>query len=124
MKWELKDAGIRRPSDLPDHIERRLRFALARFSDRVERVVVFLKDLNGPEGGIDKVCRILAKVRGCGVTLAAVVDTDWITAVDRATHRIGHAVSRDIDRFHRRLGTPRREGDSGGGRFRPPMARA
>ena len=124
MKWELKDAGTRRPSDLPDHIERRLRFALARFSDRIERVVVFLKDLNGPKGGIDKVCRILAKVRGCGVTLAAVVDSDWITAVDRATNRIGHAVSRDLDHFHRRLGTPRRPIDSESGRFGPPMARA
>lgn len=102
MKWELKDSGSRRPHDLADHIDRRLRFALGRFGSRVERLVVFLKDDNGPKGGIDKVCRILAKVRGCGIAMAAVVDSDWIAAVDRATTRIGHTVSRELERQRNR----------------------
>ncbi len=124
MQWELKDSGTRRPKDLPEHIERRLRFALARFGNRVERVVVFLKDLNGPKGGIDKVCRILAKVRGCGVTLAAVIDSDWIAAVDRATTRIGHNVSREIERVRRRHGGDGPSPADGFRQGRPPVARA
>jgi putative sigma-54 modulation protein len=102
MKWELKDRGVRRPADLPDHIDRRLRFALARFGSRVEKVTVYLHDRNGPKGGIDKSCRILAKVQGCGVLLAAVVDSDWIAAVDRATTRIGHTASRQVSRLRER----------------------
>lgn len=102
MNWELKDKGVRRPQDLPDHLERRLRFALARFGSRVEKVTVFLHDHNGPKGGIDKVCRILAKVQGCGMLMAAVVDSDWNTAVDRATTRIGHTVSRQVSRLRDR----------------------
>ena len=124
MKWDLKDAGTRRPTDLPEHIDRRLRFALSRFGNRVERVVVFLKDLNGPKGGIDKVCRILAKVRGCGITLAAVIDSDWVAAVDRATTRIGHNVSRELDRLHRRHGGSGRVPSPGNRSIRPPLARA
>ena len=108
MNWILRDSGVQRPQDLPDHIERRLRFALTRFGDRVERVVVFLKDRNGPRGGVDKVCRILAKVRGCGTTMAAVVDADWIAAVDRATTRVGHTVSRELERTRRRHGGAQR----------------
>lgn len=99
MLWELKDKGVIRPKDLPDHIERRLRFALARFDTRIQKVIVFLHDHNGPKGGIDKVCRILVKTRGCGAVIAAVVDSDWMVAVDRATTRIGHTVSRHIERF-------------------------
>lgn len=99
MKWILRDAGKRRPKDLPDHIERRLRFALARFGERVERVVVFLTDLNGPKGGVDKACRILVKVRGCSVAMALAVDSQWKAAVDRATTRIGNKVSRELDRL-------------------------
>jgi putative sigma-54 modulation protein len=99
MLWELKDKGVIRPKDLPDHIERRLRFALARFSGRIQKVMVFLHDHNGPKGGIDKVCRILVKTRGCGAVIAAVVDSDWMVAVDRATTRIGHTVGRHIERF-------------------------
>jgi putative sigma-54 modulation protein len=108
MKWHLKDQGTRRPADLPDHIERRLRFALARFGSRVEKVVVFLHDHNGPKGGIDKVCRILAKVQGCGAIMATVADSEWTAAVDRATTRIGHTVSRRIGRLRdRQVQAPR-----------------
>jgi ribosome-associated translation inhibitor RaiA len=99
MIWELKDKGVARPKDLPDHIERRLRFALSRFDGRIQKVLVFLQDQNGPKGGIDKVCRVLVKTRGCGTVVAAVVDSDWIVAVDRATTRIGQAVTRQIERL-------------------------
>lgn len=113
MQWELKDNDTRHPRGLPEHIDRRLRFALSRFGDRIERVVVFLKDHNGPKGGIDKVCRILVKVRGCGITIAAVIDSEWIAAVDRATTRIGHTVSRELDRARRRHGASPRGRPSG-----------
>jgi putative sigma-54 modulation protein len=102
MNWLLKDQSSFRPDHLPDHIERRLRFALARFGSRVERVIVFLQDRNGPRGGIDKVCRILAKVQGCGAIMATVVDSDWTAAVDRATTRIGYTVSRQVGRLRDR----------------------
>jgi len=102
MKWLLKDQGVPYPATLPDHIERRLRFALIRFGDRVERVIVFLQDTNGPKGGVDKVCRILAKVRGCGAIMASVADSEWMAAVDRATTSIGHSISRRIGRLRDR----------------------
>jgi putative sigma-54 modulation protein len=105
MIWELKDKGVVRPRELPDHIERRLRFALARFQGRVEKVFVFLHDHNGPKGGIDKVCRILVKTRGCGSVIAAVVDSDWFVAVDRATTRIGHSLGRHIERIREQTGS-------------------
>ena len=120
MNVELKDNGVRRPQDLPDHIERRLRFALARFGGRVEKVTVFLHDRNGPKGGIDKVCRILARVQGCGMLMAAVVDSNWVAAVDRATTRIGHTVSRQVSRLRDRQVASARIPSPG---FRPSFGR-
>lgn len=132
MNWLLKDqvrdqpgdqvgsAGGRRPANLSEHIERRLRFALARFGSRVERVIVFLQDRNGPKGGIDKVCRILAKVQGCGSVMAAVADSDWTAAVDRATTRIGHTVARQVDRARDRHGRSPRAAARG---LRPSFGR-
>lgn len=98
MNWHLKESGVRRPEHLPRYIERRLRFALSRFGTRIGKVCVFLQDRNGPKGGIDKLCRILVKTQGCGVVVAAVADSDWRVAVDRATTRIGQAVSRQVER--------------------------
>ena len=111
MIWHLKDKGVRRPADLPDRIERRLRFALVRFGSRIDKVFVFLHDLNGPKGGIDKLCRILVKTRGCGVVVASVPDSDWYTAVDRATTRIGQTVARHVERHRERFTAADRRGD-------------
>ncbi|NDC64778.1 MAG: HPF/RaiA family ribosome-associated protein [Planctomycetia bacterium] len=98
MHWDLKASGVRLPEGLAVRLGERLGFALERFAPRIERVVVFLHDLNGPRGGIDKACRIVVKIRGCGMVTAGVVDPDWWVAVDRATTRIGHTVSRTIER--------------------------
>ena len=89
MHWELKAAAVHASEGLKDRIDRRLRLALSRFDGRVDHVVVFLKSLNGPKGGIDKSVRILAHIDGVGVVAAMVVDSGWEVAVDRCTDRIG-----------------------------------
>jgi hypothetical protein len=102
MQWELKSAAVPAPEELKDRIDRRLRFALSRFGSRVDRVVVFLKSLNGPDRGIDKSVRILARMEGVGIALAMVVDSEWEVAVDRAADRIGVNVARQLIRHRQR----------------------
>lgn len=106
MHWELKSAAVHASEGLKDRIDRRLRFALSRFDNRVDRVVVFLKNLNGPKGGIDKSVRILARIDGVGIALAMVVDSVWEIAVDRCTDRIGVNVARQLIRHRQRLSRP------------------
>jgi len=102
MQWELKSAAVHAPQGLKDRIDRRLRIALSRFDSRVDRVVVFLQCLNGPNGGIDKSVRILASIDGVGIVLAMVVDSSWEVAVDRAADRIGVNVARQLIRHRQR----------------------
>ena len=66
---------------------------------------MFLK-VNGPEGGIDKSVRILARIEGVGIALAMVVDSGWEVAVDRAADRIGTNVARQISRHRVRSTHP------------------
>lgn len=99
MLWTLKQGRSRVPQELCDHIDRRLRFALARFGPRIARVVVSLDDVNGPRGGIDKACRIVVRLKNGGDVVASVEDVDWEVAIDRATTRIGHTVARDVSRM-------------------------
>jgi putative sigma-54 modulation protein len=98
MLWNLKTAGCNPPAALVHHVERRLCFALSRFSGRIRRVDVFLADENGPRGGIDKTCRIVVRLRDGGDVIAEVSDVDWEIAVDRATTRIGHTTGRELAR--------------------------
>lgn len=103
MNWTLHSNGLTMGPAFKDHVERRLAFALARFGDRISTADVYLEDINGPKGGIDKSCQIVVKVRGVGDVVAAVTDSEWPATVDRAAHRIGHNVSRQLERKRDRV---------------------
>lgn len=98
MLWELHATGIEMDSELKEHADRRLSFALSRFGSRILKTTVYLTDNNGPKGGIDKNCLIVVRLRGLGEVVAEVVDTDWPVTIDRAAARIGHNVGRAVER--------------------------
>ncbi|MCS7304441.1 MAG: HPF/RaiA family ribosome-associated protein [Thermoguttaceae bacterium] len=81
-----------------EHIDRRLAFALDRFQREVERIDVSLADLNGPKGGLDKQCRMVAKLRSDGTVVIEDQDMDFFAVIDRAADRLGHAIQRVIER--------------------------
>ncbi len=86
----LADAAVR------ERIERRLDFALGRFGDQVRRVSIYLADVNGPRGGVDKLCRIAAELPGHGRAVVEGVDDSLSAAIDRTADRVGQAVSRRL----------------------------
>ena len=69
MHVELKTYAVNVGEKLQSRIDCRMRFALGRFGDRIGRVVVLLRDLNGPEGGIDKSVRVLTRIDGVGLVV-------------------------------------------------------
>lgn len=81
-----------------ERLERRLHFALGRFSGHVQRVSVYLSDVNGPRGGADKLCRITAEMPGHGRAVVEGVDDSLMVAIDRTAERVGQAVRRRLDR--------------------------
>lgn len=53
-------------AELQDHVS----LALTRFAPFIDRVLVRLDDVNGPRGGIDKVCRTTVSFRSGGVIVS------------------------------------------------------
>lgn len=89
-----------------NYAERRLSFALGRFSNRVVRVTLTLDDMNGPRGGVDKCARMVIQLsRGepVAITSEAVAVRE---AVDLAVDRAKRAVSRRFDRIRMRRNSP------------------
>lgn len=85
------------------YIERRLGFALGRLQSEVHRVHVFLQDVNGPRGGADLRCRMVACL--CGQELVVEdQDANFEDLIDRTAERLGQRVARTLDRRreHRR----------------------
>jgi ribosome-associated translation inhibitor RaiA len=79
--------------------ERRLRFALSRFADRLDRVTVRLADLNGPRGGVDKQCRIIVRLRPGGEVVIEDTANDVEAVIDRGADRVQRAVARALARM-------------------------
>ncbi|MBM4258519.1 MAG: HPF/RaiA family ribosome-associated protein [Deltaproteobacteria bacterium] len=100
MKIHIRSRALENSKSLHEHIERRVHFALGRFSARIGTVTVMIEDLNGPRGGVDKQCRMTAALTYAGHLRVEVRDTNVSVAADRAADRLGRAVANEIGRSH------------------------
>lgn len=98
MRIEVRGAGFTTSEALRAHLERRLGSAVARRADGILRLVVRIRDENGPRGGLDKRCRIEFELRGGPRQVVEAVAGDFYAAVDAASRRLGRAVDRALDR--------------------------
>jgi hypothetical protein len=96
MNVQLRGQGTELSVALRAHAERCLAFALRRFARRIDRVTVWLEDVNGPRGGVDKRCRIAVRLRPNGVAFVAKSATDAYVAIGRAAGRAGTVVARKV----------------------------
>jgi putative sigma-54 modulation protein len=107
MLIELRSSNIQISVALREHVARRLDFAVGRFAPRVERVIVRLVDVNGPKGGPDKRCRIVARLSPARTVLVEATDSDAYAAVSQAAIRLDERVARALERRRRPVATRR-----------------
>jgi len=98
MRMEIRGRQLDVSEATRQHAERRLRFALGRFSGRVGRVAVRVADVNGPRGGADKRCRIVVWLGRAGTVVVEDCDGDLYAAIDSAADRVGRLVARALHR--------------------------
>jgi len=97
MKMDIHATNFAMTPPLLRHVRSRVTDALAPARASVAGVMVRLRDLNGPKGGVDKRCRIAVWPSRRGSAAAAVVnavDRDLYTAVDAAAAKVREAVRR------------------------------
>lgn len=104
MIIRVVSAPIRATAGFVDHVRSRLDLALDRFADRVDKVLVRVRGVNGARGpgrGPDKKCTIQAVVRGVDPITVEVRGEDFYAVADGAVHKLKRAVSHRIDRSRR-----------------------
>jgi ribosome-associated translation inhibitor RaiA len=99
MRIVMRTHGIPRSPELSGHVERRLRFVLARFDERLERVTVLLSDQNAERGGIDKLCAIAVRSHGGAEVRIEREASDLRTAIDLACERVKQTLTRSFARL-------------------------
>lgn len=118
MRIHVRSRGFELTDALRAYAERRLLFALSRFGGKVASVMLRLDDVNGPRGGPDKRCRVIAHLPPpWGDVRVEELDEDLYAAISRAADRLARAVAREAERQQETRTYP--EGQGGG----PPQRR-
>lgn len=80
------------------YVRRKLGNKFSRFDRTIERVSVRVKDINGPRGGVDQLCRIKVVLRGQPSVIFESRDASLNAAVDGALAGVQRAVHRTTAR--------------------------
>jgi putative sigma-54 modulation protein len=108
MRLEIRRRGVKVSEELRTYLKERLGLALGRFARHIDRVRVYLRDVNGPRGGPGKKCRVVVELPPRGRVIVAGADTVISGAVARTASRAGFAVKRHVKRRRARRRPPRR----------------
>ena len=96
MRLRLAARGIELSADLNDYVRRRAHFSLGRFAGRIRSLSIRLTDVNGPRGGIDKLCDIRVDVGLRQEVIVRERQTSIHGAVAFAMDRAERAVQRQL----------------------------
>ena len=101
MTIDVRVRGIDFTDELHKAVERIIAFAVDRYDTQVDKISVYLADLNGPKGGVDKLCQITANLSRGNPVLILEKGTEILSMVNRAARRLGHRIGRNIQRRRR-----------------------
>jgi ribosomal subunit interface protein len=98
MNLDIHAHGFEMSPSIEQHIRRRLQFACDWARHAVLRVTVKLSDENGPRGGLDKRCTLVASVAGLPELVIEDTRDDLYRAVDCAVDRFSRNLARRLAR--------------------------
>lgn len=101
MQVQIHASGIEVTAVLREQIMQRLGFALSRFDQAIQRIVIHLADENGPRGGVDKHCTLRIKVGGQPELVVTDSEAGVVVAIGRAISRAGRSLARRLQRSRR-----------------------
>jgi putative sigma-54 modulation protein len=96
MKVDVRGRDLDVSDALRAYTQRRLDFAIGSFDPRIIRAEVCIADVNGPKGGVDKVCAIAVCLVQTGWVFATADSASAYSAVDGAASRIRTVIARGI----------------------------
>ena len=88
MELSIRTHDLVLTDALREHIEKRLSFALDGFGDHIQDSLVYLMDLNGPKGGVDKLAQITVRTSKFGDVAVRETATTMPAAINRAVRRL------------------------------------
>jgi ribosomal subunit interface protein len=98
MEFQMVANEFSLTPSLRDHLEQRLRSAFSPLSDKIAKIAVRLRDLNGPRGGRDMLCQVCVTMPGRPEVVIKEVQEDMYAAIDLAVKRAAYRALRLMTR--------------------------
>ena len=102
MEIRVSAHGLRLEAATDAFVRKQARSALQRFEDQVVMVDVFLKDINGPKGGIDKQALFRVRLRNRQVVTIETTRAHLRAAVVVSARTSKRAVRRSLEKSQQR----------------------
>lgn len=99
MQIQVRSKNLYVPAEVRGYVERRVHFALGRFEQKVQSVMVRLEDVNGSRRGIDQQCRIHVKGIPSLNIVAEQTEGNIYAAINGAAERAARAVRKTVGRL-------------------------
>ncbi|MEN3277993.1 MAG: putative sigma-54 modulation protein [Massilia sp.] len=98
MRMTIQTNGFTMTDALRSYTQQRLATALGWARQHMRKLVVWLSDINGPRGGVDKRCKIQVQLDGGRDIIIEDTEADLYAAIDRAAGRADRAVVKRVER--------------------------
>jgi ribosome-associated translation inhibitor RaiA len=105
MDMNVYFSGWRPATTVRDNIAQGMSDALQRFERHIRQVNVYVEDVNGPKGGVDKVCRCVLHLNRMPPLVIEDRDASLIALLDRITNRVAYSLSKRVARNDRSKNT-------------------
>ncbi len=105
MRLYINDKNSLLGNTAVSRIESRTRLAFDKFRNDVRAIVITVEDINGPRGGIDRVCKVLVKLRSRKELFVSDKNSSVSSVVSSAIDRVTRAVRKTVDRRTNRTRT-------------------
>jgi ribosome-associated translation inhibitor RaiA len=96
MELAIRTRDVELTDALREQIERRLELALDTYEDHVQDAFVYLMDLNGPKGGVDKLAQITVRVSRIGELAVRETGTTTSATLNRAARRLKYRLGQAL----------------------------
>ncbi len=99
MHLEMETAdGVEHSPALEEHLRGRLERIDRRFGDRITRIEAYFKDERPGKGGVDKHCRLEARLAGTDPVLAEALQENVYDAATAAAEKLETVIDRHLAR--------------------------
>ncbi len=102
MNTQIHSNDITLNNTLHKFIQKQAKKSMTVCPDRVERLIVRLKDINGPKGGDDKECSVEIKIANSAPIIVTKRSTNIYTSIHQAMKRASRTTLRRIGKINNR----------------------